>query len=92
MKTASITTDQEQRDEHLRSPDFLDVERYPEITFESSCIERESDDRLDVAGTLTLKDQTQEVELEARILGVGESSQAVSGSSSEARADRVRPR
>lgn len=74
VKAASITTDQEQRDEHLRSPDFLNAERYPEITFESSRFEREGDDRLRIAGTLTLKEQPQEIELEARILGLGESS------------------
>ena len=75
VKAASITTDQEQRDQHLRSPDFLDVERHPDITFESSRFDREGDDRLRIAGTLTLKGQQQEVELEARLLGIGESSQ-----------------
>lgn len=75
VKAASITTDQERRDDHLRSPDFLDAERYPDITFESSRFEREGDDGLRIAGTLTLKDQAREVELRARILGVGESSQ-----------------
>ena len=74
IKAASITTDQEQRDEHLRSPDFLDAERHPEITFESSRIERVGDDQLRIAGALTLKGRSEEVELDARILGVGESS------------------
>ena len=75
VKAGSISTDQEQRDQHLRSPDFLDAERYPDITFESSRFDREGEDRLKIAGTLTLKEQPQEVELEARILGLGESSQ-----------------
>ena len=75
IRAASITTDQEQRDQHLRSPDFLDVERYPEISFESTRIDRVGDDGLRIAGVLTLKDQSQEVELDARLLGVGESSQ-----------------
>lgn len=75
IRTASISTDQEQRDQHLRSSDFLDAERYPEITFESTRLERSGDDGLRMAGTLTLKDQAQDVELNARLLGVGTSSQ-----------------
>ncbi len=75
VKARSISTDQEQRDEHLRSPDFLDSERYPDITFESTRIERTEGDKLSIAGTLTLKEQPQDVELEARIAGLGESSQ-----------------
>lgn len=75
VRAGSISTDQEQRDEHLRSPDFLDSERYPDIVFESTRFDREGDDQLKIAGTLTLKEQPQDVELEARVLGLGESSQ-----------------
>src|SRR5687768_13089561 len=40
IETASIDTRQEQRDAHLRSPDFFDVERFPSITFRSTRVER----------------------------------------------------
>lgn len=75
VKAGSVTTDQEQRDQHLRSPDFLDTDRYPEVTFESKRVERSGDDRLRIAGTLTLKEQPEDIEFEARIVGLGESSQ-----------------
>ena len=54
IRAASITTDQEQRDQHLRSPDFLDVERYPDITFESTRFDLLGDDRLLIEGVFTL--------------------------------------
>ncbi len=75
VKAASISTDQEQRDEHLRSGDFLDTDRYPDITFESKQIERTGGDTLKITGTLTLKEQPQDVDLEAHLAGLGESSQ-----------------
>ncbi len=75
IRTASINTDQEQRDQHLRSADFLDTDNHPEITFQSDRIERTGDDTLRITGTLTMKDQPEQVDLEARILGFGESSQ-----------------
>lgn len=75
VKAESISTDQEQRDQHLRSPDFLDSDRYPDIAFESTRIDRAGTDKLTIAGTLTLKEQPQDIEFEARIAGLGESSQ-----------------
>jgi polyisoprenoid-binding protein YceI len=64
IRTASIDTRVEQRDEHLRSPDFLDAEKYPTLTFESTVVERVDDDRLRVTGALTIRDVTKEVELD----------------------------
>lgn len=75
IRADSINTDQEQRDQHLRSADFLDTDNYPEITFESDRIERTGADTLRITGTLTMKDQPERVDLEARIRGLGESSQ-----------------
>jgi polyisoprenoid-binding protein YceI len=60
---ASIETGNEQRDAHLRSPDFLDVERFPKITFTSKRIEQKGGDDFTVWGDLTIRDVTREIEL-----------------------------
>lgn len=61
----SIGTGQEQRDEHLRADDFLDVENHPAIKFRSRRVEVDGDDRFQVVGDLTIRGTTQEVILEA---------------------------
>ncbi|NVJ07216.1 YceI family protein [Myxococcus sp. AM001] len=71
IETASIDSGVEQRDNHLRSPDFFDVEKFPTITFKSTKVEKASGDGLKVTGNLTLRDITREVVLEAEQLGVG---------------------
>lgn len=63
IDAASIDTGDAQRDEHLRSPDFFDVERYPTIVFEPTSIERIGGNLYRVRGNLTIKDVTREVEL-----------------------------
>jgi polyisoprenoid-binding protein YceI len=70
IKVASLTTHQEQRDAHLTSADFLDSERYPEITFDSTRAEP-TEDGIVVHGTLTLKGTHQELELAGRVHGAG---------------------
>ena len=64
IRVASLTTGQEQRDAHLRSPDFFDVETYPEITFESTDVEQLDGDTYRLVGDLTIKDQTQPVSVD----------------------------
>ncbi|RKH45811.1 YceI family protein [Corallococcus sicarius] len=71
IDTASINTGVSQRDNHLRSPDFFDVEKFPAITFESTKVEKGSGTGLRVTGKLTIRDITREVVLEAEALGVG---------------------
>src|SRR6185436_3533354 len=61
IKAASIDTGDAGRDEHLRSADFLDVERYPEIRFHSSRIRPAEDDRWHLDGELTVRGITHEV-------------------------------
>jgi polyisoprenoid-binding protein YceI len=63
IDAASITTGSEQRDGHLRSADFLDVEKYPTITFTPKSVKRAGDDYT-VRGDLTIKDVTEEIDLD----------------------------
>jgi polyisoprenoid-binding protein YceI len=70
VKTASVDTNQDGRDEHLRSADFFEVEKYPEISFSSTSIEKVDDETVKITGDLTLHGETHPVELEAEIGGV----------------------
>jgi polyisoprenoid-binding protein YceI len=69
VKVASITTDDEQRDAHLRSPDFFDVDEYPEITFESTQVKAIDDESSHIVGSLTMHGITREVKLTAVVQG-----------------------
>jgi len=71
IEAASVNTNEPQRDQHLRSADFFDVEKYPAITFESSRIESRGEDRYRVLGELTIHGVTRPVELDAEYLGGG---------------------
>ena len=64
IESASINTRVAKRDEHLRSPDFLDVAKYPAITFKSKKVEKAGDGRLKVTGDLTIKGVTREAVLD----------------------------
>lgn len=64
IKTSSIDTGNKRRDAHLRSPEFFDVERFPEIEFTSTNVKRGQDrDSLDLEGTLTFKGQSKRIAL-----------------------------
>ncbi|SDP73549.1 Polyisoprenoid-binding protein YceI [Actinopolyspora xinjiangensis] len=71
IDAASVDTGNAQRDEHLRSADFLDVTRYPEIGFTSTGVRRRQDEGWDLDGELTLCGVTRPVRLETRFTGVG---------------------
>lgn len=62
IKAASINTGIVERDNHLRSADFFDVEKYPEITFQSNRIEKKGK-RLILFGTFTMHGVSKEIEL-----------------------------
>jgi len=68
-QVASIDTNNADRDEHLRGPDFFDAERWPSITFESTAIEHVEGGSYRVKGDLTIKGATREVEVEANVEG-----------------------
>jgi len=70
VKTASVDTNQEARDEHLRSADFFESETYPEITFTSTAIEKVDDETVKITGDLTMHGETHPIELEAELGGV----------------------
>jgi polyisoprenoid-binding protein YceI len=61
IDAASIDTRDAQRDTHLKSADFLDVEKFPTLTFKSTRISRVSDGELAVAGDLTVHGVTRNV-------------------------------
>jgi len=63
IDAASINTRVAKRDEHLRSPDFLDVKKYPAITFRSKRIETAGSGTLKMTGDLTIRGVTKEVVL-----------------------------
>jgi len=63
IKVYSINTDDEKRDEHLKSPDFFDVAKYPEIKFHSTKIVR-GGKQYKVTGDLTIRDVTKSVTLD----------------------------
>jgi polyisoprenoid-binding protein YceI len=74
IEAASIDTGVADRDTHLRSPDFFDVERFPQITFRSTRVEdppRAEGDRFRVVGDLVIRDTSMEVVLDCEYQGRG---------------------
>jgi len=69
LKVASVNTGEDKRDDHLRSPDFFDVETYPEMTFASREIEAVDDETFRVTGDLTLHGITKELVFHAEVQG-----------------------
>jgi polyisoprenoid-binding protein YceI len=69
IQTASIDTDTADRDTHLRSADFFDVEKYPTITFQSTRVTKTSSDSYAVTGNLQIHGVTREVTIPTTYLG-----------------------
>jgi polyisoprenoid-binding protein YceI len=69
--TASVFTNSDQRDEHLRSADFFDAEKYPELKFESTSLEKVDDESFTLNGNLTIRDITKPVKLDVEVGGIG---------------------
>lgn len=69
IDAASIDTDNPDRDAHLRSPDFLDVERWPSLTFFNESVHRVSTEKWVMTGPLTMRDVTRTVDLDVTYLG-----------------------
>lgn len=69
VQVASVDTNEAQRDEHLRSPDFFDVATYPELTFASTAIRPVDEDVFEIDGELTLHGVTKPMTLTAEVQG-----------------------
>jgi polyisoprenoid-binding protein YceI len=70
IQLSSIITGQEQRDQHIRSADFFDVEKYPTMTYRSTGVRADGGDYI-VDGDLTLKGVTKSVALKLELNGFG---------------------
>ena len=68
INVASLDTDNDKRDGHLRSPDFFDAEKYPNITFKSTKVVKDGDGYM-LTGNLTIKDVTKEVSFPFEMVG-----------------------
>ncbi len=71
IKTASVDTGVKMRDDDLRSPNFFDAKKFPEITFKSTSVKRTGENTADVTGNLNMHGVTKEVVLKVELLGKG---------------------
>jgi polyisoprenoid-binding protein YceI len=69
VQAASIDTDNDDRNNHLRSPDFFDVQKFPTLSFSSTSVKPKDADTLDVTGDLTIHGVTKQVTIPVDILG-----------------------
>jgi polyisoprenoid-binding protein YceI len=73
IRAAELWSGEPDRDAHLRSADFLNVEHHPEIIFRSTAVEPTARNEYTVSGNLTVRGVTQPVTLDVRYLGLGKS-------------------
>jgi polyisoprenoid-binding protein YceI len=71
IKTASIDTGVEMRDKDLRSTNFFDAEKFPEITFKSKSVKKNGENTFDVTGDLTMHGVSKEIVLKVELIGKG---------------------
>jgi polyisoprenoid-binding protein YceI len=69
VESASVDTNEPQRDEHLRSPDFFNAAEHPRLSFRSTAIAPAGDDEFVITGELTLNGITREISLDATFQG-----------------------
>jgi polyisoprenoid-binding protein YceI len=69
VEVASVDTNEAQRDEHLRSADFFDAEKFPQLTFQSKAIRTIDEETFEIVGDLALHGVTKEVTLKAEVQG-----------------------
>ncbi len=71
IKTASVDTNHPDRDKHVRSAEFFDVEKYPEMTFRSKAVKSAGENLLDVSGELTFRGVTRPLDVRIERTGSG---------------------
>jgi len=71
IEVASISTNDDKRDGHLKSPDFFDAAKYPTITFRSTSVREVAKGRLEVAGTFTMRGVSKTLVIPVTALGTG---------------------
>jgi polyisoprenoid-binding protein YceI len=69
VKTASVDTGNDDRDKHLRTADFFDAEKFPEITFKSTSVAAAGKDKYNVTGDFTMHGVTKKITLPVTFLG-----------------------
>ncbi|MBK8724779.1 MAG: YceI family protein [Holophagaceae bacterium] len=69
IDVASISTDNENRDKHLKSPDFFDAEKFPVITFKSTSVKEVAKGQLEVTGDFTMRGVTRKITFPITNLG-----------------------
>lgn len=69
IDASSISTNNNDRDTHLKSPDFFEVEKYPEITFVSTSFKKIDENEYELVGNLTMKGTTKEIKLNTEFGG-----------------------
>ena len=79
IDVASISTDNEGRDKHLKSPDFFDVEKFPAITFKSTAVKEVAKGKLEITGDFTMHGVTKRITFPITNLGTQASPMGVRG-------------
>lgn len=72
IKADAVDTDNDRRDDHLRSPDFFDAKQFPVITFKSTGVKPTSENRLEVTGDLTMHGVTRSIVADVEVVGTGQ--------------------
>ncbi len=90
IEAASINTREPNRDAHLRSPDFLDVEKFPYLTFRSTRVDVLDEHHGRLTGDLTIKNETHPVTLEVEYQGQAKSPWGTMSAGFEARTTLLR--
>jgi polyisoprenoid-binding protein YceI len=86
VATASVQTNEERRDQHLRSADFFESERHPSMTFRSTALRPVGGDRFELDGELTIRDVTRPITLVGTFDGWGPNLEGVPFFAASARA------